>query len=106
MKDKVSIFVLLAALVNTVPRYFPPEYEIVYFVGQALSFVLLLIALLYLTTGIPKIVCQFVLWLAISNLLDEMFFDPLKLGLNELCFTIFIVGWTIVKLRKWRKGQL
>lgn len=40
------------------------------------------------------------LWLSVSKLMDELFFNPTKLQLNELLFTFLIVIFGIYKFRK------
>lgn len=70
-----------------------------YYTGQAASFVLILWATKY-----PK--CQWlfeiVIWFAISNLLDEMFFDPTIIGLNECIFAILTPLYVIYEHRRKR----
>ena len=33
------------------------------------------------------------LWLSVSNLLDEIFFDPTSIGINEYVFAMVIIIW-------------
>jgi hypothetical membrane protein len=32
-------------------------------------------------------------WLSVSNLLDEIFFDPTAIGINEYVFAVIIIIW-------------
>lgn len=35
------------------------------------------------------------LWCLVNNLMDELFFDPVHIGINELIFAVFIIIWTL-----------
>ena len=70
-----------------------------YFIGQALSYLLILVAQKY---PVSKPVRSIVIWFAISNVADELFFNPLVLGLNELIFGIFIVSYILYEYRRKR----
>jgi hypothetical protein len=41
-------------------------------------------------------------WLSINNLCDELFFDPLTLGCNEIFFALLIVFLTLKKSKNAR----
>jgi len=73
-----------------------------YYTGQAASYVLILWATKY-----PKsiMVFEIVIWLAVSNLIDEMFFDPTKLGLNECIFAILTPVYVYYEHRRKRNIQ-
>jgi hypothetical protein len=107
-----KLLMLVAAFLNTVPRLidfgtgvimcgqmYSPVGRWWYYTGQAASYVLMLWAARY-----PKsqFTYELVIWLAISNLTDEMFFDPKVLGLNECIFAIFIPSYLFYEYR--RKG--
>jgi len=100
-----SILCLLSILLNTVPRIIDigtgslmdgGRYSDVgrwwYYTGQSASFLFLILAHLFPRN---KITFEITLWLIISNLLDEMFFDPTRLQLNELAFAVLITICTI-----------
>lgn len=42
-------------------------------------------------------------WCLVSNLFDELFFDPIHLGINEILFAIFIITSTIYRCRRLKK---
>lgn len=103
---KKEYYLLLALLSNTLFRfapfdfYFgnPNENHTSFAVGQAISWVFLLLYVKDRTKNkIECIIFEIAFWCSISNLLDELFFNPLIFGVNELFFVIFITIWTIVK---------
>ena len=96
---------IVAIIVNSVPRFIDfgtldfvqEHYSIIgkkaYYTGQALSFFLILIAHLYKGQAkYAEMVYRIALWLAASNLIDELFFDPVHFGINEIVFAIVIIG--------------
>lgn len=107
---------ILACISNTLFRYPPFFFEFgelsenhnTYAVGQALSYILLLVfAIKQLRlTKKEEIICECVFWCAISNLLDELFFNPLVLGMNELVFGIWIIGRCFYKIKQLKKITL
>ncbi len=103
-KEKLlcRFYLLVGILTNTLPRYADFGTILgrkVYYVGQALSFVLILLAAkINPKDHITNIIFQLTLWLALNNLLDELLFDPLKLGWNELIFAIGISFWALFKI--------
>lgn len=105
-----SIYLILACICNTLFRYRPFYFEFgketenhsSYSVGQALSYVFLLL-LIVKTIKLTKrqnIVFEAVFWCAISNLLDELFFDPLHITINEYIFATWIISRTLYKIYK------
>lgn len=106
---------ILAIIVNTVPRlidcgtgYFMngDKYSEIgkycYYSGQALTFVFILIATYWPKN---KLLFEIILWMAISNTLDELFFDPARLGWNEIFFAIFIIIYSGYKIKKYKIEQ-
>lgn len=104
------LLMILAAILNTLPRLvdfgtgvfmmgqkYSPTGKWWYYAGQAASYVLILCATKY-----PKKQETFdiVLWLAVSNLVDEMFFNPTIIGINEIAFAITIICYYIYKHRR------
>lgn len=89
---------------NTVFRYQPFFFEFgdpvenhtTYAVGQALSYVFLLMYV-YPVKWYNDRVYRVVFWCAVSNLMDELFFDPLHLSINELVFAIGIIVYEVYK---------
>ena len=47
-----------------------------------------------------RYLCDLWLWLTINNLIDEFFFDPRKVGLNEYLFAAAVVIHAIIKIKK------
>lgn len=93
-----NFFIILTLVANTFPRIFQGielwQHRKLYYIADALSFVLFAIADYYkpkIATRWNRFFYKVVLWLMISNLMDELFFNPLELGLNELIFALFIV---------------
>ena len=107
-------YLLLACVSNTLFRYEPFDFPFgnpmenhsSYSVGQAVSY-LFLLGYVYdrVKSMAEHILFEIVFWCAVSNLLDELFFDPLHLGLNEILFAIFIIIWTIARAKKWTQKQ-
>lgn len=103
------VFVILTILTNTISGCVysdNPETWKFYFVGQALSYVFAFLAMRYILKEVKNfrlkycgIVVEVGLWLSISSLLDEMFFDPTKLGWNEVVFALII---TIRAYKQWK----
>ncbi len=116
MTDRMyRLFMILAIIVNTVPRLidcgtgqfmdggkYSPIGRYCYYSGQALTFVFILIA-----THWPKnkLFFEIALWIAISNAADELFFDPTRLGWNEIFFAIFIIIYSAYKFKKYKIEQ-
>lgn len=107
---------LSALITNTLFRFKPfcfqfgkiSENHTSFAVGQAISWVLLLIYVNKTFNNTShKIIFEITVWCAISNLFDELFFDPLVFGWNEGLFviiitirTFWIYLWKIPRLEK------
>lgn len=106
MKKTHVVCLWLACISNTLFRYKPfffewgnpEENHTSYGVGQAASYLFLL----HIIKGVPfvgenKRLFNIVSKCAISNLMDELFFNPVKLSYNEIIFAAYIVahefGW-------------
>lgn len=104
-----------AIVVNTLPRIidfgtmelmdggkYSPIGKKVYYGGQALSFILLLLSQKHYDKSNKQhnIIFEITGWIALSNLLDELFFNPVRLGVNEIIFAVIVAVWTTHKLRK------
>jgi lipoprotein signal peptidase len=109
-----AILLILAAVCNTLPRIvdigtltimngskYSEMGRTCYYSGQALSYVLILLAMLF---NRNKYAYELVLLLALSNLIDELFFDPTILGVNEILFAIILLIWTVYRLIKCSKN--
>lgn len=69
----------------------------------AKSFVFL--ALVLLTTGYFREWLMFMFGLTINNLLDELFFDPLKIGINEYCILVILAIYYSSKITRAMYGN-
>lgn len=103
---RINFLLLFAIACNTIPRWVPLGTifgKKVYYVGQALSFVLIILAGRIKTVDdeVTKIFFDFTMWLAISNLMDELFFDPVSFGVNEIIFSTLVIIWTVYRVIKW-----
>lgn len=105
---KTYHWLIAAVICNTLFRFSPFSFEFGIpeenhtssQVAQALSFIFLMGAIIskvqqpsnpknYLTGAYRKIY-MISFWIMVSNLMDELFFKPLELGLNEILFAIII----------------
>ena len=106
MRRKQVICLWLACISNTLFRYEPfffewgkrSENHTSYGVGQAASYLFLL----HIIKDVPfvgenKRLFNIASKCAVSNFMDELFFNPVTLGYNELVFALYIVahefGW-------------
>lgn len=80
-------------------HYWPGAYDLF----DALAWMLVMIFLCTLTyTRWVRIVLVWVSMLVMSNLIDEIFFNPVAFGINEIVFLIVVTLWTISRLLKCR----
>lgn len=91
-----KILLVAAVLFNAVPRFvhgiYLWEHRSLYYIGQALSFVLILLSQRYsFTTITDKALYEITLWVAFSNLIDELFFDPVHLNWSEVIIALFMI---------------
>ena len=106
MIKKQAICLWMAFISNTLFRYEPfffewgkrSENHTSYGVGQAASYLFLL----HIIKDVPfigenKRLFNIASKCAVSNLLDELFFNPVELSYNELVFALYIIshefGW-------------
>ena len=106
MKKTQVICLWMACISNTLFRYKPfffewgerSENHTSYGVGQAASYLFLL----HIIRDVPfvgenKRLFNIVSKCAVSNLLDELFFNPVELSYNELVFALYVIahefGW-------------
>ena len=106
---KKEYYLLLALITNTIFRFAPfgfyfgdrAENHTSFAVGQALSWVFLL---LYIRdkfkTKLEATLFEITFWCAVSNTVDELLFNPLQLGWNEVVFALVITGREIFKYYK------
>lgn len=97
-----SVWLIVACICNTLFRYKPFCFQFgepvqnhtSYAVGQALSYIFLLLWGRPLVSNKYHIALyETTMLLACSNLMDELFFDPIQLGLNEILFFITVIVW-------------
>lgn len=110
------MLITFAAVCNTVPRYldFDPPYDCdrfitnykLYSTGQAISFSLLILAAIMRRTSdkVVEIILTAVFWCSISNLMDELFFDPIHFGYNELVFAVLMMIHATYQYTQYRKN--
>jgi len=93
MNRILYIALLVSILTYNLWIYLPKGF---FYIGNAI-FIFILCFYIFIINN--KSFITFVLMaLSISNLLDELLFDPLKLNINEFLFTVFIVVfWNIKK---------
>jgi hypothetical protein len=94
MNRILYIALLVSILTYNLWSYFPKGF---FYIGNAI-FIFLLCFYIFIINN--KNFITFVLMaLSISNLFDELIFDPLTLNINEFLFAIFIICfWDIKKL--------
>lgn len=113
LRTAATLFFLFTGIIfNTIPRYLnfelpydSEEYKTNYWLycrGQGFSFLLILLAGVIKDNEdkLSRIFFDFTIGLAINNLIDELYFDPLHLGWNEIVFggIVFIITIGRVKL--------
>jgi hypothetical protein len=64
----------------------------------AKSFVIL--ALVLLTTGYFREWLMFMFALTLNNIMDELFFEPLKIGVNEYCILLLLAIYYTSKITR------
>lgn len=92
----LSFALVLCVLVRNFAFLFPNHF---YYISEA---VLIFVVSLYLYLHVNNFFTFLMFGLSINNLLDELFFNPLKLNLNEMIFTIVLI---IIALRRYGKSK-
>ena len=91
-RKKSNIILLVSILIGIVTYLFwKPLYDLgigVYYIGNAL-FIFLLAMYIKRTTE-PSFITFFLVCITLSNLIDELFFDNTKFGINEIIATIIL----------------
>lgn len=100
--NRVIAIILLAIVCNTMVRWQPNE--MVYFVGQAVSFCLISIAGRMQSNKPASYIWDLLFLMCLNNLIDELFFNPVAFGWNEGVFAISAIIITIVRFRKCRNS--
>jgi hypothetical protein len=96
LKTGTTILLVALLVISIVCR----NYEPAYFVGDALCWVIALQIIVLNTAGKQKIIAQGILLLTVSNLLDEVIFDPTTTGINEWVFFALVAIWSIKRFYK------
>lgn len=110
-KDFLIAILISVPVINSAGRFLYVLSYAIYFICDALSWVIFSFYL-YAKTKKPvfirveKVLIEDILFMVVSNLLDEFFFDPEKFGLNEFIFIIFIIVWTYIKLNPTKMDHL
>ena len=103
-KITTILLIIAGVIANTVPRWVHGWVicgRKVYYIGDALSFVLIMLAgMMYVKDKTIRVVFEFALILAVSNLSDEVVGDPLSFGNNEKVFGIIITACTLYRIKK------
>ena len=84
--SKANKILLIATIVTAISAYNIPH---AYYVGIAVTFLLMAI-IIRLNVDLVKIGNTIVV-LTLSNLLDELFFTPQKLGINEILISVMLL---------------
>ena len=94
MNRLLYIALFISILTYNLWNYFPKGF---FYMGNAMF---IFVLCLYIFLRDNKSFITFVLMaLSISNLLDEIIFDPLKININEILFALFIIcSWNLNKL--------
>lgn len=104
MINKVNITILLAIICNCAVRWQPDE--TIYFIGQAVTFLMIGIAGRWSSKSKYTIVTwDLFILMTINNLIDEVIFDPVNFGVNEILFGLIAITITIKRLVKCQAGK-
>jgi hypothetical protein len=104
--SRLNLIILIVLLViNILARHVFVYSDNWYFVGDAVSWVLAFILIARLTFGTTRMVAVGIAFLTVSNLMDELFFNPQVFGWNEYVFITFVGLWLYLNLRKCRTSK-
>jgi hypothetical protein len=67
---------------------------------DAIAWCLVLYFLQRITQNIYRRITAAVYYLAVGNLMDELFFDPTSFGWNEIVFLCMVLGWLFYHIIK------
>lgn len=98
MRTNVGIL-LSVVLVNVLAMHLHYLHKDIFFIGNAFSWFLMTVLVYRLSTGILKTISLGVIFLTLSNLIDELFFDPTVIGYNEYALLLLLIIGTIHKIR-------
>lgn len=112
MRQKVFyISIGFAVVVNIAARLISiqsPRLYHIFFKGEAITFIFLAIAIrCTVINDLSKSVAESLLLLTISNLIDELFFNPERLQWNEIIAFVIALLWvkygSIIRPKLWKK---
>lgn len=96
-----KVFIIATIAANTVPRWIPSIDGDLFCMWQAISFVLMGFALLFMkNTKTDQIIRDWCVGLAINNSIDEICHVAKKTNNYEVLFAIIITLWTVYRLIK------
>jgi branched-subunit amino acid ABC-type transport system permease component len=107
--DRVILFSALAVLIAAY-NLWPRLWEGAFYQGIAFGFLLLFLVLRRISKEERYIRAMATIgaWLAFNNVLDEIFFDPKKFGINEYiaaCIVIFITCRRLWRTKTTKPGR-
>lgn len=103
--DKFCLYILAAIVSNTIVRWLPNNAicNQAYFIGQSLSYVFVGLALwVVANTGLRKLIVAAYLICVVNNFIDELIFNPIVFGWNEV---LFIGGGIIITYSRIKRCQ-
>lgn len=80
--------------------------ESLYFIGQAVSYCLIALAGRIEAKKPNVFIWDFLFLLCLNNLIDELIFDPIRFGENELMFLIGAIVLTVMRYKKWTTSNI
>jgi len=95
----LSFALVLSVLVRNFDFIFPKHF---YYISES---ILIFVVSLYLYSYVKNFFTFLLFGLTINNLFDELFFNPLELGINEIVVTIVLILIAIFRYVR-RKSQL
>lgn len=96
-----AIFILATVATNTIPRWIPHYDGDLFCIWQAISFVLMGIAMLFMkNTKTDRIIRDWCVGLAINNAIDEICRVAEKTNPFEVYFAIIVTLCTVYRLKK------
>lgn len=95
VKNLLNITAVISIVTYLFWNDIDPKYEnVIFFTGNAITIALLCLIIFILKSEL--FISFFLLCISISNLFDELFFDPTKLGLNEIVLALILpIIWSL-----------
>lgn len=78
--------------------------DTIYYVGENLCWILTILLIKAFLPFVPsqrneiiaKIICNFILWGCISEIIDEWWYDPTQIGWNDILFLAFMIPHSFI----------